>query len=101
MTKRRKPNLAAWMTLMSRTAMLGFEAQRVVGLRLMKMAAGGPAAETEARRMVTEKMTAMAEAGGTLASGGSANAVVRRLRTHVRANHKRLSRSSSKRGRGA
>ena len=99
MTKRRKPNLATWMTLMSRTALLGFEAQRVISLRLMKLVAGGPAAEIEAARMVTEKISAMAEAGGTLASGGSAHAVVRRLRTHVRANQKRLSRSGSKRGR--
>lgn len=98
MTKRRKPNLATWMTLMSRTALLGFEAQRVMGLRLMKLAAGGPAAEIEATRMVREKYAAMAEASVTLGSGGSAHAVVRRLRTHVRANQKRLSRSSSKRG---
>ncbi len=98
MTKWRKPNLATWITMMSRTALLGFESQRVIGLRLMKLAAGGPAAEIEARRMVTEKIAAMTEAGGTLASGGSAHAVVRRLRTHVRANQKRLSRPGSKRG---
>ena len=98
MTKSRKTNLATWMTLMSRTALLGFEAQRVIGLRLMKLAAGGPAAEIEATRMVGEKYAAMAEACVTLGSGGSAHAVVRRLRTHVRANQKRLSRPGSKRG---
>jgi hypothetical protein len=95
MTNLRKPSLTTWMTLMSRTALLGFEAQRVISLRLMKLVGGGPAARSEARRMVTEKISAMAEAGGTLAGGGSANAVVSRLRTHVKANQKRLSRSSS------
>ena len=73
-------------------AFLGLETQRVVGLRLMKLAAGGTAAQTEAQLMVTEKMAAFAEAAVTLATGGSAHKVLRRYRTHVRANERRLSR---------
>jgi len=70
----------------------GFEAQHVIALRLVKLAAGGPAAELEARRMVTEKIAASAEAVATLATGGSPQTVLRRYRTIMRANTKRLSR---------
>jgi hypothetical protein len=80
-----------WMRVTSDAVMLGFETQRVIGLRLIKLSRGGPAAEAEALRMVTEKTTALAEAGMTLARGGSAETVIRRYRTHVRANKRRLS----------
>lgn len=89
----------AWFDLTMRTTQLAFEAQRVIGLRLMKMAAGGPAAEREAERMVTEKGEALAEAATILATGGSPEAVVRHYRTRVRANERRLSRPKSKRAR--
>jgi hypothetical protein len=59
----------------------------------MKIAGGGPAAHAEAHRMVTEKTAALAEAAVALATGGSAQKIVRRYRTHVRANERRLSRS--------
>jgi hypothetical protein len=39
-----------------------------------------------------EKTTALAEAATTLATGGSPRTVVRRYRTHVKANERRLSR---------
>jgi hypothetical protein len=84
--------LLPWLDLTLNTAFLGLETQRVVGLRLMKLAAGGTAAQTEAQLMVTEKMAAFAEAAVTLATGGSAHKVLRRYRTHVRANERRLSR---------
>jgi hypothetical protein len=70
--------------------MLGLETQYVIGLRLIKLSRGGRAAETEALRMITEKTSALAEAGMTLARGGSAGPVIRRYRTHVRANKRRL-----------
>ena len=72
-------------------AMLGFETQQVMHLRIMKLFAGGPKAHFEALRMVTEKTTALAEATMTLARGGSAQRVLRRYRTHVRSNQRRLS----------
>jgi hypothetical protein len=81
-----------WVSLGFDALELHVEAQRVIGLRLMKLAGGGPAAQTEARRMMTEKTAALAEAAFTLAAGGSAKTVVRRYRTHVRANQRRLSR---------
>ena len=41
--------------------------------------------------MVMEKSAALAEAATTLATGGSPQTVVRRYRTHVKANERRLS----------
>jgi len=79
-----------WMRLTNDAVMLGFETQRVIGLRLVRLSRGGPAAQSEALRMVTEKTTALAEAGMTFARGGSAGKVIRRYRTHVRANKRRL-----------
>jgi hypothetical protein len=84
--------LKPWLDLTLNAAFLGLEAQRVVGLRLMKLAAGDAAAGVEAQRMVTEKVAAFAEAAATLAAGGSAHKVLRRYRSHVRANERRLMR---------
>jgi hypothetical protein len=82
-----------WMRLTRDAFLLGVEMQRVVGLRWVKLSRGGRAAEAEAVRMVTEKTTALAEAGMTLARGGSAGTVIRRYRSHVRSNKRRLSKS--------
>jgi hypothetical protein len=82
-----------WMRLTHDAVMLGLEAQRVIGLRLIKLSGGGPAAQAEALRMVSEKTAALAEAGLTLARGGSAGRVIRRYRTHVRSNKRRLLKS--------
>ena len=51
--------------------MLAVETQRVMGLRMMKLSAGGPAAHAETLRMISEKGTALTEATLTLARGGS------------------------------
>ncbi len=61
-------------------------------LRWMKLAAGGPASQIEAQRMIAEKGFALAEAAGSLASGASMDRVVRRYRNIVRENKQRLSR---------
>ena len=82
-----------WMKLSSDMMQASFEAQRVIALRMAKLAKGGAAAETESHLMVTEKMTAAMEAGAALASGKSPQSVVRRYRTIMRANQRRLSRS--------
>jgi hypothetical protein len=81
------------MRLTHDAVMLGLEAQRVIGLRVIKLSGGGPAAQAEALRMVSEKTAALAEAGLTLARGGSAGRVMRRYRTHVRSNKRRLLKS--------
>jgi hypothetical protein len=80
---------------------LGFEAQRVIALRLAKVVAGGAAAEAECRRMVTEKVSAAIEAqtaaAFALARGKNMEAAVGLalvpIRRTVRANSRRLSRA--------
>ncbi len=72
------------------SALLAFESQLVVGLRLSRFALGGPGAGVEAQRMVTEKVAAAIEAAGTLASGGSPHRVFKGYRRKVRANARRL-----------
>ena len=71
-------------------AMLALEAQKVVELRLVKLAWGGCEACDEAHLMASEKITAFVEATGTLMVGGSFEAVVARYREHVAGNTERL-----------
>jgi len=73
-------------------AMLGIEAQQVFWLRTIKIAQGGKRGDAEARRMVSEKITAATEAAQSLALGASAGSVVTSYRKKVRANARRLSR---------
>jgi len=72
--------------------MLSLEAQRVIGLRMMKLAGGGRNAQVEASRMVTEKIAETMAVAVTLMSGGSGHAVVAQVRRRVRSNSRRLSR---------
>jgi hypothetical protein len=81
-----------WMKFSGDAVRLGYEVQTVMTLRMLKFAHGGKAAETEARRMVAEKGVAFAEAAATLATGGSMKKVVRRVRSRVSKNKRRLSR---------
>ena len=76
---------------------LGAEAQAVIALRMMKMAAGGPGVDTETRRMVSEKWGAAAELSAKAAmsamTGGrpvTASHAVAHYRRKVRANARRL-----------
>lgn len=78
---------------------MGIEASTVIGLRMAKLAAGGAAAEAEARRMVEEKLgaaidlQAMAMRGALGADIGTAAArSMRHYRGRVRANRRRLTR---------
>jgi len=57
-------------------ALLALEAQKVVELRLMKLASGSAAGWAEAEQMVSEKVSALIEASGTLMMGGSCETVV-------------------------
>ena len=81
-----------WWKLGMDTAMLAFESQQVIGMRLAMLAAGGTAAQVEAQRMVTEKIAAAGEAAVLVATGGNAAGVVAGYRRKVRANARRLSR---------
>ena len=95
MPKSRNP----WLRLGWDAWMLGAESASVVGLRTLKIAQGGAAAEVEARRMVSEKVDA-AQALGAMALTGAlgftapsvAAKTLKHYRRKVRANRRRLSR---------
>jgi hypothetical protein len=87
-----------WARLTMDAWALGFEASAVIGLRTLKLAAGGPAAQAEAERMVSEKVAAglalrqRALTGGLGYSPASATAkTLAHYRRKVRANRRRLS----------
>jgi hypothetical protein len=86
-----------WWKLSCDLAAANLEAQRVIALRMMKLTRGDAAAQKEAHKMVSEKLQASVEAAATLAAGGSLDTVVRRYRTIMCANAKRL--SKTRRGR--
>jgi hypothetical protein len=77
-----------WFDLMS----LAMESQQVILLRCLKLARGGPAAATEARRMATEKLAVAGHAAAGLMTGGTPAATLQLCRVRVRANRRRLSR---------
>lgn len=87
-----------WMRLTMDTWALGVEASSVIGLRTLKMAAGGAAAQAEAELMVREKiesglaLQARAMTGGLgLTAHGAAARTVAHYRRKARANRRRLS----------
>jgi len=95
MAKRRDP----WTSLAFDSWSLGIEASAVIGLRMMKLAAGGAAAQAEAQLMVGEKVAAsmtlpMLTMTGQLGASGPAIAAgsLAHLRRKVRANRRRLAR---------
>jgi isochorismate synthase EntC len=71
-------------------AMLALESQQVVVLRLMKLAAGGPAAAAEINLMTLEKLEASANESGRVLLGASPESVIKRYRKRVRSNRRRL-----------
>jgi hypothetical protein len=75
--------------------MLGFEANRVVGLRVTRMMLDGRSARREAKLMVTEKMEAALEANNRMMHGASADEIIRMYRRRVAANAGRLSKGTS------
>jgi hypothetical protein len=89
-----------WFPLILKTMQLGVEAQSVIALRMMRFAAGGAIARSEARRAITDKVAAGGEAQAVaalaIASGQKdtvvAGKVLRVVKRRVRANKRRLSR---------
>jgi hypothetical protein len=87
-----------FVSMFARSALLAFEAQQVIALRMLRLATGGAPANRELTRMITEKADAAAEAGFTamkslaLGANGTAAAlgVIRGYRTRVRRNRRRL-----------
>ena len=81
-------------------ARLGMEAQQVIALRMLRLAAGGALAQREAERMIAEKSAALmaaqiAAAAALIGGRGPRAAALHGLRPYKRAvsrNRQRLSR---------
>lgn len=71
---------------------LAWESQQVIALRVMKLAAGGPAAAAEMHLMTMEKLEALAHESGRILLGATHASVIQRYRKRVRANRRRLTR---------
>lgn len=92
--------LNPWLAVTFKAMRLGFDAQNIIALRMMRFAAGGVRGQNEARRMVTEKIAAVVEAQtravSSIITGHKdsvvAGKVIRVLRKRVRANKRRLHR---------
>lgn len=90
-----------WFALSLQTAKLGWEAQGVMALRVMRMATQPAHSQTEVRRMVTEKVAALGEAqAATVAAiikGGKSQRTAKKVlgvyKKRVRANRRRLTRT--------
>jgi hypothetical protein len=90
-----------WCALSLQAARLGWEAQIVIALRMMRLATQSAGSQTEARRMVTEKVAAFAEAqaaaAGAAIKGGKDHHVAKKVlgvyKKRVRANRRRLKRA--------
>ncbi len=90
----------AWWGLSMRTAQMMFEAQAVIGMRMLGMAGGWPVSPSENTRMIVEKGPAFMRASGaamTAAMKGKrpdqiAEAALKPIGRKTRANAKRLSR---------
>jgi hypothetical protein len=87
-----------WCALSFNAAQLAWDAQSVIALRLMRIATPGARGQSEARRMVTEKVAALAEAQTAAAvavvkgesSHHVAKKVLRVYKKRVGANRRRL-----------
>lgn len=76
---------------------LGLESSAVIGLRVAKIAMGGPAAGEEASRMLSEKLQSAMELQAALVTGrlgttplAGARNTLRHYRRKVKANRRRL-----------
>jgi hypothetical protein len=88
-----------WASIGFDTWLLGFEAASVIGLRTLKMAAGGTAAMREADLMIREKLESTAQLHARAATGtlgrtpaDATRSTVAYYRKKVRANRRRLAR---------
>jgi hypothetical protein len=93
-----------WLELSVKAFWLGVDAQNVVALRLLRVASGGPRAQAELSRMVSEKIAAVAEAQGAATAAvmtgskdhATAGKVLNVFKKRVRANKRRLARRSKR-----
>lgn len=70
--------------------LLAMHSSGVVFLRAMRLAGGGPEAQDESQRMVSEKILANATAASVLMAGGSLQSVIAGYQAVVDANTARL-----------
>lgn len=90
----------AWFDLSIDGMRLGWEAQNVIGLRLLRLGLGGPRSRSEAQRMVREKVATLVEAQAAAAAaavmGTNSHRVGKKAltvyRKRVRNNRRRLAR---------
>jgi hypothetical protein len=85
MARKRRFKSAPWWNI----AMLALESQKVIMMRLAKIALGGTGAKAESSLMVSEKVREAVSASQRLMMGSSADSIVRGYRKKVRANVKR------------
>ena len=89
-----------WLAFGLNAFQMGVEAQSVIALRVLRFASGNARSETEATRMVTEKIAATAEAQAVAAMATItghpqhvvANKALKVFKKRVRANKRRLTR---------
>ena len=88
-----------WLALSFKALQLGLDAQNVVALRMLRLAARGSRMRTEASRMVSEKAEAIVEAqvvAATAAMGGQKDHIIAGktliFKKRLSANERRLSR---------
>jgi hypothetical protein len=96
----RRTRLNPWVGLSIDAWRLGMEASCVIGLRTMKLVAGGAAGATEARLMVDEKVATGIALQAKALSGGlgatptaAAAATLAHYSRKVKANRRRLTRA--------
>lgn len=94
----------SWFSLAVDSWSLGMEASTVVGMRMLRLSQGGPAAADEAERMVREKLEAAADLGALAITGRlgatsetAASRTLKHIRGKVRANRARLTVARRKR----
>jgi hypothetical protein len=95
-----------WLDLSIKAFEFGLDAQRVIALRMVRLAAGGLGGQAELNRMVIEKIAALTEAQTTAAAAlmnghddhAIADKVLRVYHKRVRANRRRLSRRRNRDG---
>ncbi len=102
--RKRSPAPHSWLLVWANACSLGFEASSVIGLRTMKLAAGGKAAAKEAQKMIREKIETGLTLQGKALRGdlgatalGAAAKSLDLYRQKVRANRTRLAKGAVRR----
>ncbi len=82
--------IGTWIRFVTQSSLLALETQRVLALRMVTLATGGSRAHAEFQRMISEKIIASMRVGAMLTTGKTPTSIIRHVRSHVRANERRL-----------